>query len=231
MKNYYSVKEAANLISVSTNTLYSYLDSGAIKSQRIGKGRFKIPYSELTPYLEPERNTSKKSFFKLIASYFIVAFFAIATTIAVFAYFFMQKPNVLGVSTVVQDSKQQTESETKIRQTPAATTIPLNISKSNRFAIYNGSGILGTTATIEGALKSLNLPDFKVTARAFSKESYDNTIIIDLSGKRGEEATALAKQFKIAVSLMPEGETKPDDADFLLIVGKNVASESATKTP
>ncbi len=51
-KRYYSVKEAANLLSVSTNTLYKYLDEGKIKGKRIGKGRFKVPYKELLPYLE-----------------------------------------------------------------------------------------------------------------------------------------------------------------------------------
>lgn len=52
MKRYYTVKEASKLLGFSTNTIYSYLDSGKIKSRRIGKGRFKIPYDELAPYIQ-----------------------------------------------------------------------------------------------------------------------------------------------------------------------------------
>lgn len=50
-KKNYSVKEAARLLGVSTNTLYKYLDEGKIKSRRIGQGRFKIPAKELQEFL------------------------------------------------------------------------------------------------------------------------------------------------------------------------------------
>jgi excisionase family DNA binding protein len=48
----YTVKEAAKLLGVSTNTLYKYLDEGKIKAKRIGLGRFKIFQNELTPFLD-----------------------------------------------------------------------------------------------------------------------------------------------------------------------------------
>src|SRR3989344_2195405 len=51
-KRYYSVKDAANLLGVSTNTIYTYLKEGKITSRRIGQGRFKIPYSQLAVYME-----------------------------------------------------------------------------------------------------------------------------------------------------------------------------------
>lgn len=51
MKRYYSVKEAARLLNFSTNTIYSYLETGKLSAKRIGRGRFKIPFDELAPYV------------------------------------------------------------------------------------------------------------------------------------------------------------------------------------
>jgi len=50
-KKFFSVKEASKIIGVSTNTVYKYLDDGSLKGKRMGgRGRFKIPFSELAPY-------------------------------------------------------------------------------------------------------------------------------------------------------------------------------------
>ena len=51
MKRFYTVKEAAEILGFSTNTIYKYLDEGKLKSKRIGKGRFKIPHEQLEPFL------------------------------------------------------------------------------------------------------------------------------------------------------------------------------------
>ena len=58
MKKYYTVKETSQLLGVSTNTVYSYLQEGKLEAKRIGKGRFKIPYRQILPYIE----TGKESF-------------------------------------------------------------------------------------------------------------------------------------------------------------------------
>jgi excisionase family DNA binding protein len=55
MKKFYTVKEAAKILGVSTNTLYKYLDQGSLKGKRHGVGgRFRIPASEMSPYLATE---------------------------------------------------------------------------------------------------------------------------------------------------------------------------------
>jgi excisionase family DNA binding protein len=55
LKKFYSVKEASKILGVSTNTIYKYLDSGSLKGKRFNdRGRFKIPYSEIEPYLARE---------------------------------------------------------------------------------------------------------------------------------------------------------------------------------
>ena len=57
-KRFYSVKETAKILGVSTNTVYKYLDEGSLKGKRLNnRGRFKIPFSELAPYLVGETST------------------------------------------------------------------------------------------------------------------------------------------------------------------------------
>lgn len=57
MKRYYTVKETAKILKVSTNTVYSYLANGSLQGKRLGEtGRFKIPLSQLEPYLTENEN-------------------------------------------------------------------------------------------------------------------------------------------------------------------------------
>ena len=58
-KRFYSVKEASKILGVSTNTIYKYLDEGSLKGKRLSnRGRFKIPFSEIAPYLAPDVSTN-----------------------------------------------------------------------------------------------------------------------------------------------------------------------------
>lgn len=45
---YYSVKEAAKLFGVSTNTIYTWIKEGKLVGRRIGRGRIRIPAKELS---------------------------------------------------------------------------------------------------------------------------------------------------------------------------------------
>ena len=47
MPKTYSVKEAAAILGFSTNTIYSFLNAKKLKGLRIGKGKFRIPQSEI----------------------------------------------------------------------------------------------------------------------------------------------------------------------------------------
>jgi excisionase family DNA binding protein len=62
MKKTYSVSEAARLLGYSSNSIYSFLKSGEIKSSRLGKGKFRIPQAEIDRLLakEPENDNSVK---------------------------------------------------------------------------------------------------------------------------------------------------------------------------
>ena len=58
-KRFYSVKEASKILGVSTNTIYKYLDEGSLKGRRLkNRGRFKIPFSEIAPYLSGEESAN-----------------------------------------------------------------------------------------------------------------------------------------------------------------------------
>ncbi|MBI2065958.1 SH3 domain-containing protein [Candidatus Woesebacteria bacterium] len=57
-KRFYTVKETAKILGVSTNTVYKYLDEGSLKGKRLkNRGRFKVPFPELAPYLGGETST------------------------------------------------------------------------------------------------------------------------------------------------------------------------------
>jgi len=47
MPKTYSVKEAAAILGFSTNTIYSFLNTKKLKGLRVGKGKFRIPQSEI----------------------------------------------------------------------------------------------------------------------------------------------------------------------------------------
>ncbi len=62
MPNTYSVKEAAAILGFSTNTIYTFLNTKKLKGLRVGKGKFRIPQSEIdrmtggTPLPQPEKH-------------------------------------------------------------------------------------------------------------------------------------------------------------------------------
>lgn len=57
MQETYTVKEVADLLGYSTNSIYTFLKEKQIKSVRIGKGRFRIPQKEVHRLLALSRNT------------------------------------------------------------------------------------------------------------------------------------------------------------------------------
>ena len=90
---------------------------------------------------------------------------------------------------------------------------------SMRFALFNGTGTVGATKPTETALRTL-YKDSVISERAVaSKTDYTDSLLIDLGGNRGEDTKKIAEALKIAVGALPDGEKKPEGADFLIIVG------------
>lgn len=52
----YTVKEVANILGYSTNSIYTFLKEKRIKGVRVGKGRFRIPKSEVDRLLATEKS-------------------------------------------------------------------------------------------------------------------------------------------------------------------------------
>ena len=102
-------------------------------------------------------------------------------------------------------------------QTPAQT--PAQTPKL-KVAIYNGTFVNGATET---AKKTINekITNIEVIAQSNAqKKNYEKTLIVDLSGKQNEAAVQLSKALGATVGPLPAGETKPQGADLLVILGK-----------
>lgn len=88
-----------------------------------------------------------------------------------------------------------------------------------RVAMRNGTIINGLTKKYEPKLKKV-LPEATVVRRENAKkQTYDTTIIVDISGKHRSQVKQIAADLGIEVSDLPEDESKPNDADFLFILG------------
>jgi len=53
----YTVKQVAEILGYSTNSIYTFLDEGRIKGVRVGKGRFRISEEELNRVLHLSKKT------------------------------------------------------------------------------------------------------------------------------------------------------------------------------
>lgn len=88
-----------------------------------------------------------------------------------------------------------------------------------KVALYNGTTTVGLTNTIEKKLKE-KITNLTVTSKEnATKSTYTKTIVVDLTGKQATSAEAIAKTLNGSVEKLPDGEKKPDNADFLIILG------------
>lgn len=89
-----------------------------------------------------------------------------------------------------------------------------------KVAIYNGTKVVGAT---DATQKTLNekVANVEVVSRSNAKNrDYAKTLVIDVSGNQQAAASHLSEVLGASVGPMPKGETKPADADLLVILGK-----------
>lgn len=99
---------------------------------------------------------------------------------------------------------------------PTGSPSPVEVS----VALLNGTSISGLSSTTEKELAS-TLPTAKVVSKGnASKNTYTKTIVVDVSGKQAAGAAQVAKAVKGEVGSLPEGETKPANAEILVILGR-----------
>ena len=105
---------------------------------------------------------------------------------------------------------------THVSSTPPGSTptpAPVNV------AVYNGTSVVGLATTVGQQLKK-KLPWVTIVLRSDARSSYSTSLVVDLTGKNGSQASALAKTLNGKVGTLPKEEKKPANADIVVILGK-----------
>jgi len=102
--------------------------------------------------------------------------------------------------------------------TTSASVSPTPIPSPVRFALYNGTSVVGLTKQFEPLLVK-EIPWAIVTDRDNAKELYETSMIIDVSGSKKAEAERYAQALGIKTGVSPSKEAIPEGADFLIILG------------
>jgi hypothetical protein len=87
-----------------------------------------------------------------------------------------------------------------------------------KFILLNGTNVVGLTKKYETELKSI-IKNAEVADRDNAKKAtYEDTILIDSTGTKANEAAEIAEMLGIEISDLPEGEATPG-GDFVIILG------------
>ena len=125
-----------------------------------------------------------------------------------------------------------TEAKLAILFDPVANRIknvaPVNIGTASaqpvmkrKFVLYNGTSTVGLTKKMEALILD-KVPDVEVTDRTNAqKRNYEKTILIPLVEKP-DDAAIIAKDLDLTIAALPDGEKKPEDADYLIIIGSDI---------
>jgi len=116
-----------------------------------------------------------------------------------------------GAPVITGESSTASRSATTV--TP--TSVPVKV------ALYNGTSVVGLTRTAESKLKQ-NDKTLQITARENATlNTYEKTLVIDLSGKDKALAQKYATYISGTVATLPKDEEKSQDADLLIILGSD----------
>ena len=89
-----------------------------------------------------------------------------------------------------------------------------------KVSIYNGTTTTGLTRKVETTLLQMSSIKVEVGEKANAvKNTYQESIVVDLTGKNAQAAEQLAGVVKGQVGQLPEGEKRPLDTDLLIILG------------
>jgi len=99
----------------------------------------------------------------------------------------------------------------------------IEVLENYKFAILDSTGNENAASSIEDKLKE-TLPTAEIVSKEEAKLSYNESILIDVKGDKGEFAQKLAAQLGIKVGSLPDTETKVEGADFILIIGSGKSS-------
>jgi hypothetical protein len=107
---------------------------------------------------------------------------------------------------------------------PTSASLSSTISQQSsplKLVLLNGTFTTGLALTFENNYKS-KLSNIEIVDKNNAKKrDYEKTLIIDLTSKNKDEVEKISKAIGAEISTLPAGETKPVDADVLVIIGKD----------
>lgn len=115
--------------------------------------------------------------------------------------------------------------------TPSSALVSPTQTSTVAVAIYNGTQTPSLTDAVKNLIqeKTQNVEIIQTTQA--SKNTYEKTIVVDLKGTKKESAKTLAELVSGEVGDLPQGEKKPQNADFLVIIGNTADAPSITPLP
>lgn len=105
-------------------------------------------------------------------------------------------------------------------------TAPLNIGSSRvKVVLRNGTTTSGLTSKLEPTIKQINSQIDVVAKENASGSAYEKTLVVNLNNDTKDSAAEIAKAINAtALDSLPSGETKPAEADVVVIIGKDKSS-------
>lgn len=91
---------------------------------------------------------------------------------------------------------------------------PLNVQSDPKISV------IGPAEARKAIIKTLTDNKVAATEGGDARANYGETTVVDLSGKNSEQAKQLAQIINAKVATLPEGETKPDGVDLLVITAQ-----------
>lgn len=88
-------------------------------------------------------------------------------------------------------------------------------------ALLNGTETGGATEGVEDRLGEV-MPEAQVKVKTnAARTDYDRSLVVDMTGEKGEVVEALARELGMEVSELPEGERERAGIEVVVIVGKD----------
>lgn len=132
---------------------------------------------------------------------------------------------IVDVTTVNVNTPTQAEQNTtpapETTQQPQAQITAQAVPSVVRVALLNGSTTVGVTNAKERQLTGLYADITVVSKEAAVKNDYEQTVVVDVTGKNAELSGKIATTLGGIVATLPASEIAPTDADILVIVGNN----------
>lgn len=97
-----------------------------------------------------------------------------------------------------------------------------DIEVSYRFVVLNGTRNSGLAQDIGVQIENL-LVEADIVQVLDAENIYNESIVVDVTGERGDDAKDLAEKLGMSLADLPSAEQLVEDVDFMIIVGKDKA--------